>query len=185
MNYGLPYKGSKNRIAKKILDVLPPAPVLYDVFCGGCAITHAALLSGKYSKVVANDVNSMIPHAFESAINGGFSNEDRWISRDDFQRLYKTDPYVAICFSFGNNLHEYCYARELEPYKRALHYAIFWKDTGPWRELCPETADALKAAVESETDRHKRRIKAGRAIVTALKAGLMNGTIDQIGRAHV
>lgn len=38
MNYGLPYKGSKNRIAKKILDVLPAAPVLYDVFCGGCAI---------------------------------------------------------------------------------------------------------------------------------------------------
>ena len=178
MNYGLPYKGSKNRIAKKILDVLPAAPVLYDVFAGGCAITHAALLSGKYSRVVANDINGMIPHAFETAINGGFRNEDRWISRDDFQRLYKTDPYVAICFSFGNNLHEYCYARELEPYKRALHYAIFWKDTAPWRELCPETADALKKAVESEQDRHKRRIKAGRAIVTALKAGLMNGTID-------
>lgn len=178
MNYGLPYKGSKSRIAKKILDVLPAAPVLYDVFCGGCAITHAALLSGKYSRVVANDINGMIPHAFESAINGGFRNEDRWISREEFRRLYLSDPYVAICFSFGNNLHEYCYARDLEPYKRALHYAIFWKDTGPWRELCPETADALKKAVESEQDRHKRRIGAGRAIVTALKAGLMNGTID-------
>ena len=178
MNYGLPYKGSKNRIAKKILEVLPAAPVLYDVFCGGCAITHAALLSGKYSRVVANDINSMIPHAFETAITGGFRNEDRWISRDDFQKLYKTDPYVAICFSFGNNLHQYCYARELEPYKRALHYAIFWKDIAPWAELCPETADALKKVVESEQDRHKRRMGAGRAIVTALKAGLMNGTID-------
>ena len=178
MNYGLPYKGSKNRIAKKILDVLPAAPVLYDVFCGGCAITHAALLSGKYSRVVANDINGMIPHAFETALAGGFRNEDRWISRDDFQRLYKTDPYVAMCFSFGNNLHEYCYARELEPYKRALHYAIFWKDIAPWAELCPETADALKKAVESAQDRHKRRIGAGRAIVTALKAGLTNGTID-------
>jgi len=178
MNYGLPYKGSKNRIAKKILDVLPPAPVLYDVFAGGCAITHAALLSGKYSRVVANDINGMVPAAFEKAIRGGFRNEDRWISRADFQRLYKTDPYVANCFSFGNDLRWYCYARELEPYKRALHYAIFWQDTGPWRELCPETADALKKAVESEPDRHKRRIGAGRAIVTALKAGLMNGTID-------
>ena len=178
MNYGLPYKGSKNRIAKKILDVLPAAPVLYDVFAGGCAITHAALLSGKYSRVVANDINGMIPAAFEKAIRGGFRNEDRWISRDDFQRLYKTDPYVAICFSFGNNLHEYCYARDLEPYKRALHYAIFWKDIAPWAELCPETADALGAAMQAEDNRHKRRIKAGRAIVTALKAGLMNGSID-------
>ena len=178
MNYGLPYQGSKNRIARRLVEALPPAPVLYDVFCGGCAVTHAALLSGKYSRVVANDINGMIPHAFETAITGGFRNEDRWISRNDFQKLYKTNPYVAICFSFGNNLREYCYARELEPYKRALHYAIFWKDTGPWRELCPETADALKKAVESERDRHKRRIGAGRAIVTALKAGLMNGTID-------
>ena len=178
MNYGLPYKGSKNRIAKKILDILPPAPVLYDVFCGGCAITHAALLSGKYKSVVANDINGMIPHAFETAITGGFRNEDRWISRDDFQRLYKTDPYVAICFSFGNNLHEYCYARELEPYKRALHYAIFWKDIAPWAELCPETADALGAAMQAEDNRHKRRIKAGRVIVSALKQGLSDGTIS-------
>ena len=178
MNYGLPYQGSKNRVARRLVEALPPAPVLYDVFCGGCAITHAALLSGKYSRVVANDINGMIPAAFEKAIRGGFRNEDRWISREEFRRLYLSDPYVAICFSFGNNLHEYCYARNLEPYKRALHYAIFWKDIAPWAELCPETADALKKAVESEQDRHKRRIGAGRAIVTALKAGLMNGTID-------
>ena len=73
MNYGLPYKGSKNRIAKRLVEALPPAPVLYDVFCGGCAVTHAALLSGKYSRVVANDINGMIPHAFETAITGGAS----------------------------------------------------------------------------------------------------------------
>ena len=178
MNYGLPYQGSKNRIAKRLVEALPAAPVLYDVFAGGCAITHAALLSGKYSRVVANDINGMIPHAFESAITGGFRNEDRWISRGDFQKLYKTDPYVAICFSFGNNLHEYCYARELEPYKRALHYAIFWKDIAPWAELCPETADALGAAMQAEDNRHKRRIKAGRVIVSALKQGLSDGTIS-------
>ena len=159
MNYGLPYKGSKNGIAKKILDVLPAAPVLYDVFCGGCAITHAAMLSGKYSRVVANDINGMIPHAFETAITGGFRNEDRWISRDDFQRLYKTDPYVAICFSFGNNLREYCYARELEPYKRALHYAIFWKDIAPWRELCPESVGRLKSLEPLENDERLQRLQ--------------------------
>ena len=177
MNYGLPYKGSKNRIAKKILDILPPAPVLYDVFAGGCAITHAALLSGKYSRVVANDINGMIPHAFETAITGGFRNEDRWISRDDFQRLYKTDPYVAICFSFGNNLHEYCYARALEPYKRALHYAIFWRDFAPWAALCPETADALASGLAPIEDRKQRRVQAGHFIVESLKAQLAAGTL--------
>ena len=178
MNYGLPYLGSKNRLARRLVEALPDAPVLYDVFCGGCAITHAALLSGKYSRVVANDINGMIPAAFEKAIRGGVRNEDRGISREEFRRLYLSDPYVAICFSFGNNLHEYCYARPLGPYKRALHYAIFWKDTDPWRELCPETADALGAAMQAEDNRHKRRIKAGRVIVSALKQGLSDGTIS-------
>ena len=178
MNYGLPYQGSKNRIAKRLVDALPPAPVLYDVFCGGCAVTHAAMLSGKYRHFVVNDLRGWLPDAFQKAIHGGYAHEDRWISREDFERLKSTDAYAAMCFSFGNDCRSYMYARGLEPYKRALHYAIFWKDTAPWRELCPETADALKKAVESEQDRHKRRIGAGRAIVTALKAGLMNGTID-------
>lgn len=43
MNYGLPYRGSKNKIAKRIVDMLPKATTLVDVFAGGCAITHASL----------------------------------------------------------------------------------------------------------------------------------------------
>ena len=34
MNYGLPYKGSKNRLAKKILDILPAAPACMMFFAG-------------------------------------------------------------------------------------------------------------------------------------------------------
>lgn len=33
--YGMPYMGSKNGIAEKIIDILPKAPVLYDLFGGG------------------------------------------------------------------------------------------------------------------------------------------------------
>lgn len=44
----------------------------------------------------------------------------------DFFRLKDTDPYVAICFSFGNDLKTYCYGKEVEPLKKALHYAIFF-----------------------------------------------------------
>lgn len=43
MRYGVPYKGSKNAIAKKIVAFLPSAPVLIDICAGGCAVTHAAL----------------------------------------------------------------------------------------------------------------------------------------------
>lgn len=172
MNYGLPCQGSKNKIAKKILDVLPAVPVLYDVFCGGCAVTHAAMLSGKYQHFVVNDLRGWLPDAFREAINGGYAHEDRWISREDFERLRSTDAYAVMCYSFGNNCRSYMYAQGLEPYKRALHYAIFWRDFAPWAALCPETADALAAGLAPIEDRKQRRVQAGHFIVESLKAQL-------------
>ena len=175
MNYGLPYKGSKNRIAKRLVEALPAAPVLYDVFAGGCAVTHAAMLSGKYQRFVVNDLRGWLPDAFREAINGGYAHEDRWISREDFERLKSTDAYAAMCFSFGNDCRSYMYARGLEPYKRALHYAIFWRDFAPWAALCPETADALASGLAPIEDRKQRRIQAGHFIVfivESLKAQL-------------
>lgn len=125
-NYGLPYKGSKNKLAERILDMLPRAEHLYDLFCGGCAISHCALDKSMYNHVHVNDINAMMPQAFVTALQGGFENEDRWISREEFFRLKDTDPYVAICFSFGNDLKTYCYGRDIEETKKALHYAIFF-----------------------------------------------------------
>ena len=177
MNYGLPYQGSKNRIAKRLVDALPAAPVLYDVFCGGCAVTHAAMLSGKYQRFVINDRRGWLPDAFREAINGGYAHEDRWISREDFKRLKSTDAYAAMCFSFGNDCRSYMYAHGLEPYKRALHHAIFWRDFAPWRELCPETADALASGLVPIENRKQRRIQAGHFIVESLKAQLAAGTL--------
>ena len=177
MNYGLPYRGSKNRIAKRLVEALPAAPVLYDVFCGGCAVTHAAMVSGKYQRFVINDRRGWLPDAFRKAIHGGYAHEDRWISREDFERLKSTDAYAALCFSFGNNSRSYMYARSLERYKRALHYAIFWRDFAPWRELCPETADALASSLAPIEDRKQRRIRAGKIIVGSLRVQITAGTL--------
>ena len=177
MSYGLPYQGSKNRIAKRLVEALPAAPVLYDVFCGGCAVTHAAMLSGRYQRFVVNDLRGWLPDAFQKAIHGGYAHEDRWISREDFERLRSTDAYAAMCFSFGNNCWSYMYARPLEPYKRALHYAIFWRDFAPWAALCPETADALAAGLAQIEDRKQRRIRAGHFIIESLKAQLAAGML--------
>lgn len=47
MNYGLSYKGSKSRIAKWVVEALPSADVWVEPFAGGCAVTHAAILSGE------------------------------------------------------------------------------------------------------------------------------------------
>ena len=62
------------------------------------------------------------------AINGEFNNENRWISREEFYRLKDSDPYVAICFSFGNNLVDYLYGKDVEPIKKALYYSRVFSD---------------------------------------------------------
>lgn len=122
--YGLPYQGSKNKLAERIVALLPPATHLYDVFAGGCAVTHAALLSGKFKEVHANDITDSVT-LFEDALNGKYENESRWISREDFFRLKDSDPYVRIVWSFGNNQQGYLYSKEIEPYKKAVHEMLY------------------------------------------------------------
>ena len=73
-------------------------------------------------------MNPLVTKAFDMAIHGKFKNETRWISHEEFDRLKTTDPYVAFCFSFGNDLKSYAYGRDVEPYKKALHYLIVFQD---------------------------------------------------------
>ena len=118
MNFGMPYMGSKNSIAQKIVDFLPKAEHFYDLFGGGGAITHCALLSGKYKYIHYNELNPLIYKGFQMFVNGEFKDEKRWISREDFNALKDSEPYVAICFSFGNNLKAYLYDKKLNPLKK-------------------------------------------------------------------
>lgn len=103
MAYGLPYMGSKNKIVDWIIGCLPPGGTFYDLFCGGCAVTHAAMLSGKWDRFVINDIDKKMPEAFVKALSGGFKCENRVIDRETFKKLKDTDPYVSMCYSFGNN----------------------------------------------------------------------------------
>ena len=132
--YGIPYKGSKNSIARKIVSFLPPADVLIDICAGGCAITHAALeicegLAPKWERIIANDICEMPLKLFKGAICGEYADEKRWIDRETFQKLKDADPYVRYCWSFGNNGTDYLYAQQVEPWKKALHYARVFGDT--------------------------------------------------------
>lgn len=69
MTYGLPYQGSKSRIAKWIIDSLPSADTFIDLMAGGCAVSHAAILSGKYNHIVINDIGPG-PEIFYEAMQG-------------------------------------------------------------------------------------------------------------------
>ena len=125
--YGLPYMGSKNKIANWVVDVLPKSERLYDLFCGGCAVTHAAMMRGKYEHYHVNDINN-IGGAFCDIIKGKLQPDYRWVSREEFHRLKDTDPIVQIVWSFGNNGRDYLYGKDREELKKAMHYAVVFGD---------------------------------------------------------
>lgn len=167
--WGLPYKGSKNLIAKNIVDTLPRGERLVELFAGGCAVTDYALKNtDKFNEYFVNDLNGWSPKAYEKALNGGFNDEERWISREDYFRLKDTDPYVYICFSFGNKGSSYMYSKELEPYKRALHYIIFWEDYKQMECICPQVVDIIKEYCKGK-DRQGRRLASGHAVADHIK----------------
>ena len=153
MSYGLPYKGSKNKLAPKIFELFPQKKNFYDLFCGGCAMTHYGMLHNKFEKFIINDLNPMCPTLFFDAVNGKFKNETRWISREDF--LNSNEPYVKCCWSFGNNLKGYLYSEEIEPYKKALHYARVYKDFSLFEEM----GIKLKTASSSELRKNEKVIR--------------------------
>ena len=114
MRYGIPYQGSKSRIAEWVISQLPPEDTLVDLFAGGCAITHAALLSGKYNHVIANDLTQG-PNVFRDAINGEFADMQGGITRDEF--FASDDDAIKLLYSFGNNRTDYLWSPELEAVK--------------------------------------------------------------------
>lgn len=115
--YGLPYQGSKNAIAEWVVSMLPASHTLVDLFAGGCAVTHCALLSGKWERIVANDATDSVM-VFFAAINGEFDGYAACPSRDEWREWRERDTAGALLHSFGNDKTTYLWSEELEAVKR-------------------------------------------------------------------
>ena len=127
--YGIPYMGSKDKIADDILSVLPRGKRFVDLFGGGFAMSHAALLSGKYEQVFYNEINPLLPKLIKDTLAGKYANERRWISREDFSRLKDIDGYVRYIWSFGNQGDAYLFGKDKEHIKKLGHdFVCFGKD---------------------------------------------------------
>ena len=159
--YGVSYKGSKSKIVDKLAEVIPYRGIdnFYDLFAGGCAVTHKMYLEGRYKHYYANDIDGQALRLFCDGLKGKYANETRWISREDFFNLKDRDPYVSCCWSFGNNQRDYLYSRAIEPYKKACHYAIVFNDFSLLRQLYPSVSEACEITLKGITDIHERRIK--------------------------
>ena len=113
--------GSKNRIAKWVVDSLPASDTLVDLFAGGCAVTHAAILSNKWQRVIANDLLPG-PNVFQDAIRGRFNGADMVTTREQF--FESSDFATRLIYSFGNNTIYYVYSRDIERVKLAAEMMI-------------------------------------------------------------
>lgn len=124
--HGIPMQGGKSKLAEWIIDLFPKATHFYDLFAGGCSISHAALLSGKFVHVHANDITDSVK-LFEDALNGDLDKyePERFRTREDFFAEKDTNVFVRIVYSFGNDQATYLYSREIEPYKKAVHEMLY------------------------------------------------------------
>ena len=156
MKYGITYQGSKNAIAEKIIEILPSGRRFVDLFGGGAAISHCAVLSGKWQKVIYNEYNPLLVDLIKRAINGDFKNEKRWISREDFFRLKEKEGYIKYCWSFSCAGNNYLYSTEVESWKRALHYARVLGDTSLFAEFGIKT-DGSWNDIKKNKEEYKRK----------------------------
>ena len=117
---GLPYQGSKKKVAKKIVEIIKQNfgadKTIYDVFGGGGAITAECLMNGLDVKY--NDHCGFITAAFQKVI---YSDRE-WlktliVSREEFLKIRakqeKTldDELKLLVNSFGNKRQHYLYAK--------------------------------------------------------------------------
>ena len=144
--YGVPYQGNKSRIADIIINLLPSGRRLVDLFGGGGAITHCAMLSGKWEYFLYNDINPLITELFMNAIDGKYKDERRVITREQFFELVNVDPVVKYMWSFGNDGKSYLWGKDDEetklqacrivlaetPNERRLEYVRFIKMLPSW-----------------------------------------------------
>ena len=157
-SYGVSYKGSKNKIAAEAVYNIPSAPLLIDVFAGGGAITHAALLSHRFSSILANDYDCGALQLFYRASHGliDFKEErKRWVSREDFKRLKDTDPIVRYNWSFSNGGRDYLYSKDREPYKRAYHFALNCNDWTEWNAIGLEKFEPTRQSIRAHAEEIK------------------------------
>ena len=156
--YGIPYMGSKTKIAIDILRQLPKGNRFVDLFGGGFAMSHAAFLSGRYREVLYNDYNPLIVDLVKGGLKGKYNYgvfQPKFVTREEFYSQKEKNGYIKYIWSFGNSGHEYMFSKEIEPLKHMAHdFVVF----GRWNNALERIAPNIKQAVKSKNI-HDRRME--------------------------
>ena len=135
----VPYMGSKRVSAPEIVNLIraycPEATDLYDVFCGGFAISEWAIKKGW--KVHASDLNESVVALINEVLFGecldpkngeNVFEHPSFIDRQIFFEYIKRNDwwggYMKCIWSFGNNNRSYLFGQDIEPMKKLGHELV-------------------------------------------------------------
>ena len=137
MVYGIGYQGSKSQIVEEIIEFLPRGKRLVDLCGGGFAVTHCAMLRGKWEKYLYNEYNSGLVELIKRSIKGEYNYgvfTPRWISREEFKEKKEKDSYVKYVWSFSNNGFTYFCGKDKEEIAKSLHNYVVYKKKNEYIE---------------------------------------------------
>ena len=112
--YGLPYKGSKNKIAKRLIEFIPRTENFVDMMCGGASVSQCIKEHRPDTNVHLNDVDEQLIEFLRLIDVNGWHGIEHFISHDEFFRLKDSRFDVSVCFSFGNDRSTYLYSYNKE-----------------------------------------------------------------------
>ena len=137
MSLGIPYMGSKRKLAGEILKLITSRHSnisdFYDLFGGGGSVSFTAIKDYRFN-VHYNELNSHIYHLVK------YLKENKelepkfyeWVTREEFfKQCSRTDAdwysgFVMSCWSFGNKQSSYIYGADIEEIKRQAHnFVVF------------------------------------------------------------
>ena len=159
MNYGLCYMGSKSSFSDEIIEILPKKKHFYDLFHGGGAVTHSAILSKNYDVIIANDINPMIQSLLINSIKDLYNNRMEWVSRERFYSEKDSDEFIKYLWSFSAKGTQYLYAKEIEPLKKAVFYARNFNDVSLLAEMGIKTDGSSLDLLYNEKDYVNKYVK--------------------------
>ena len=149
-SWGMPWMGSKSDIAWQVVNAIPKGETFVDLFFGGGAITHAAMVSKRWDNFIANDILGT-PDIFIKAVRGELKGYDRFVSRSEFKA--SDDIVVKMLWSFANTLRSYLWSPENERLKGIATQMLTAKTLESRRMYFKNFIGALKKEYIQNIDR--------------------------------
>lgn len=149
--------GSKNLIARELLQQMPRRDWFVDLFAGGGAMWQAAAESGKYSRYLVNEYNEQQCDFLRDCALGIYDECNGWVPRDEFMKHCSESAFLRCVWSFGNAGDSYFCADVLEDWERALFHAYEFNDYSLFSEIGFAGDKVYLEDIKRRTDYYKRK----------------------------